>query len=97
MDFQKAEQLKRKNSHLIGKRDNGQTIDELILVPSNPDLAVDFFKLYRQTLDGEKSILPFTGTDVDIVAVFNKKYFEQSFFFHKNILDLPDGLEVITE
>lgn len=97
MEYKKAEQLKRKNVHIIGKQVNGMIIDELILVPTNADLSVDFFRLYRQTLDGTKSIFPFTGADVEILAVFNKKHITQSFFFSENLFDLPDNIGAVLE
>lgn len=97
MEFKKAEQLLIKNKHIIGKQVNGAAIDELILVPTNVDSSVDFFRLYRQSLDGKKSIQPFIGSDVDIIAVFNKKHIAQSFFFHKNIYDLPANIGAVIE
>lgn len=98
MEFDKATELKEKNNHLIGKKDSGATIDELILVPTNADLAEECFKIYLQTLDGEQAILPFAGEDVDIVAVFDKKLIHnRGVFFKTDIFNLPDDLEVITE
>jgi hypothetical protein len=98
MNYNEAVVLKEKNSHLIGKKDKGATIDELILVPTDEDLAEKVLKLYVQTLDSEKAIEPFAGMDVCIVAVFDKKRIRgQNFFFKTDILNLPDELGVITE
>jgi len=98
MEYIKAILLLANNSHLIGKKDKGATIEELILVPTNNELRDEFLKLYLRTQDGQVAIQPFTGTDVDIVAVFDKKRIEiQGIFFHTNIFNLPDNLEVVTE
>lgn len=98
MDINEATILKAKNLHLIGKKDKGATIDELILIPTNSDLADKFLQIYLRILDGEKAIIPFAGSDVYIVAVFDKKRISgQNFFFHTDILNLPDELGVITE
>lgn len=98
MEYNEALQFVEKNLHLIGKKDKGATIEELILVPTNAALRDDFLKLYLRTLDGNLAIQPYIGADVDIVAVFDKKRIvSQGVFFHTNILNLPDNLEVITE
>lgn len=98
MDYQTAINLKIKNKHLIGKLDKGATIDELILVPTNANLTDKFIKLYLQTLDGDESILPFTSSDVDIVAVFDKDRIDgQGVFLHTSIFNLPDNLGVFIE
>lgn len=97
MDFETAEKLKRKNAHLIGKKDKGATIEELILVPTNVDLADAFLKLYLQTLDGKKSISPFAEEDMCVVAVFDKHRIASGFFFHTDISNLPESLGVVME
>ncbi|MBI3510736.1 MAG: hypothetical protein HY064_08730 [Bacteroidetes bacterium] len=97
MEFKQAILLKEKNKHLLGKQDKGATIEELILVPTNNESAEEFLKHYLQILDGEKAIIPFSGSDVDIVAVFDKKKIHAGFFFHTNILNLSDELRVINE
>lgn len=97
MEFNQAIKLKEKNKHLLGKKDKGATIDELILVPTNNDSAEEFLKIYLQLLDGDKAIIPYTGSDVNVVAVFDKKRTHQGFFFFTNIFNLPDELGVIEE
>ena len=98
MNFNEAIILKAKNLHLIGKKDKGATIDELILVPTDQNLADQFLKLYIQTLDGDAAIKPFAGTDVFIVAVFDKKRISgQDFLFQTNIINLPSDLGAIIE
>lgn len=97
MEFNQAVQIKEKNKHLIGKKDKGATIEELILVPTSNPSAEDFLKIYLQLLDGEKAIIPYTGSDVDVVAVFDKKRIHQGFFFHTNIINLSDELGVVVE
>ena len=97
MEFNQAILLKEKNKHLIGKNEKGATIEELILVPTNHESADQFLKIYLQILDGEKAIIPFSGNDVDIVAVFDKKRINGGFFLHTNILNLSDELGVIKE
>jgi hypothetical protein len=45
--------------HLIGKKDKGAIIEELILIPSNAGLKDDFLKLYLSSLNGNVSkIIP---------------------------------------
>lgn len=98
MDFKKAEDLKRKNGHLIGKKDNSATIDELILVPTDASIKEKFLTHYLQILDGDEAIRSFIGVDVDIVAVFDKGRIDgQDIFFHTSIYNLPDNLGAITE
>jgi hypothetical protein len=97
MEFTQAILIKEKNKHLLGKIDNGATIDELILVPTDNKSAEEYLKIYLQLLDGEKAIAPFKGFDVDIVAVFDKKRIHQGFFFHTSIFNLSNQLGVISE
>lgn len=98
MEYNKALKVLANNKHLIGKMDKGATIDELILVPTNSNLTESFLKLYLQTLDGNKAIIPFLNVDVDVVAVFDKKRIVgQGIFFHTNIYNLPEILGIKDE
>ena len=98
MNFQKAKLIKELNINLIGKIYNEATIDELVLFPTNAELSERFTKLYLRTLDGDKAIIPFIGTDVDIVAIFDKNsIMKQHVLFHTSIFDLPKEFKIITE
>jgi hypothetical protein len=98
MEFAKADDLKRKNQHLIGKQYKGATIDELILFPTDIKLSKDYLNIYMQIKDGEQAIKPFSGVDVDVVAVFDKSTIDaQGFLFQTNILNLSSDLGVIID
>lgn len=83
MDFQKAQELKEKNQHLIGMESpKGGTIDEILLVPTNEVQQKQFYQNYILNLDGNTTIIPFTNTDVDIIYVADKcRIIKQSIFF----------------
>jgi len=72
MEYNKAIELIKKNNHLIGKKYAGAIIDEIIPVPSNPEMNELFRFKYKQTLDWQNSILPFTNLDVNLFAIFEK-------------------------
>lgn len=94
MNFNEALELKNKNGHLIGKKDNGATIDELILVPTDSELADIVLKNYLLTLDGNTAVIP-NGADLDVVVVFDKKRIRsQNFFLKTSIFNLPAELGV---
>ena len=98
MNFQKAKLIKEQNVNLIGKMHNGATIDELVLFPTDSKLSEKFTKLYLLTLDGDKAIIPFIGTDVDIVAIFDKdRIMKHKVLFHTSIFNLPPEFKIITE
>lgn len=98
MNYDKALLLLEKNQHLIGKTDNGSTIEELIIVPTDAQLKETFLKIYLQTLNGERAIQSFIGADVDIIAVFDKERIDaQGTFLYTNIFNLPDRVKAIIE
>ncbi|MEO7046398.1 MAG: hypothetical protein ABI091_13895, partial [Ferruginibacter sp.] len=71
---------------------------ELVLFPTNSKITEKFLKSYISTMDSEKAILPFTGTDVDVVAIFDKsRIMERGLVFHVSIFDLPEEFIIITE
>lgn len=97
MEFTQALSIKEKNKYLIGKKNNGACIDELILVPTNNKVSEEFFKIYLQLLDGDKAIIPYSGFDVDIVVVFDKKRICEGVFSYMSIFNLPKELGIIEE
>lgn len=68
------EALDKTNAHkdLLGKKMNGASIDELIIVPTNIELKRQFEESYIDSLDALAAIKPFTNVDVDIFVVFDK-------------------------
>ena len=72
MDFLDAVKIAEANQHLIGKEWKDATIDDIIIVPTNHNQWADFERLYIQTLNAQKAIVPFINSDVDIFVVFNK-------------------------
>lgn len=98
MNYSKACELLLKNNHLLGGKYLGSTIDELILIPTDVELKNIFINIYLETMDGQKAIQSFVGTDVDIVAVFSKRKIElERVFFHINIFNLENDFTLITE
>jgi len=98
MEFEKALNLKKRNNHLLGKKVDSSTIDELILVPTDQASADKYLKAYIQLLDGDKSINPFIGEDVEIFAVFDKRNIRHlNLFNYTNIFNLPSTLVIITD
>jgi len=95
MDFQEALSLQEKNKHLLGKKDKGLAISELILVPTDANLAEKYCQLYIKLLDGEKAAKLIWGADVNVVAVFDKEKIAGTGIFQgTDILLLSPELEV---
>lgn len=67
------EALDKINAHkdLLGKKMNGASIDELIIVPTNIELKRQFEGSYIDCLDAQAAIKPFTNVDV-VFVVFDK-------------------------
>jgi len=98
MNLADALQLRHRNIHLIGQQNKGWTLDELILVPSDPVLAASFKQRYLESLNAEVAFEPFIGADVDVVAVFEKKRITaQGYFFNTDIHNLAGEMAVETE
>lgn len=72
MDFFEAVKLAASKSGLIGKKANGATLDEIIIVPTSINEFEAFKRSYAQTLNAQRSIAPFMGCDVAVMGVFDK-------------------------
>ena len=77
MTFQEALVLAHDSEKLVGTIFNGETIEELLIVPTDKFLHDKFFKEYCSTLNAQSAILPFMDTDVEVVALFKKSYIYQ--------------------
>lgn len=75
MKFLDAVKLANKNTYLIGKSlDNGDIVDDLLIIPINEKELSLFFMYYRQTLCPQKAIEPFINSAVEIVLLFKRDY-----------------------
>ena len=95
MDFINAERLKKLNSHIIGKSFNGCIIEELILGPTDPMLKEKFNEIYYETLDCEKSIIPFIKCDIDIFIICKKDLIRQGIILSTSIFNLPEEFDIV--
>lgn len=73
MTFKEALAIANQKSNLVGTvNSEGATLDEIIIAPSNPTEFAQFEKLYNETLDAQKSIVPFMQSDLIVLGVFDK-------------------------
>ena len=77
MTFQKALFLAHDCEKLVGTKYNGNTIEEILIVPTDKVLYDKFLKEYCSTLNAQAAILPFMDSDVEVVALFKKSYIHQ--------------------
>ncbi len=77
MTFQEALFLANDSEKLVGTKFNGETIEEVLIVPTDKVLHDKFFKEYCSTLNAQAAILPFMDSDVEVVALFKKSYIHQ--------------------
>jgi hypothetical protein len=92
MEYETAKKLLDVNKHLIGKSHNGGTINDVIIIPTDPYLASKFSKLYLTSSDPFESIQPFINEDVEVRVVLLKR----PIFLTTNIFELNKTLGVIT-
>ena len=97
MDFFKAVRIAQVNKHLIGQKRKGETIDDIIIVPTNAKSRSKFDDLYKQTLNAQISIAHFMNEDVEVLIVCNKRLIPQGFMGFESIYNLPDEYEVVTD
>lgn len=73
MRFFEALAVANQKEKLIGKLEkNGAILDEVIIAPSNAEDYQHLISSYIDTLDAQKSIVPYIESDVIVVGVFDK-------------------------
>jgi len=72
MEFLRAVKIADKNKHLIKQQFDEQTIDEIIIHPTDSKQLKEYTALYQSTSDAQQSIIPFIHSDVEISIVLNK-------------------------
>ena len=77
MTFKEALSVVQSSERLIGTKFDGETIDEILVVPTEKSMHDEFFRNYSYTLDAKASILPFVNCDLEVVALFRKNYIRQ--------------------
>lgn len=87
MKFLEAVELASKKSNLIGtSTDNGGTIDDIIIVPTDRLEQEIFIRNYLISFDAQQSIVPYMNSDVQVLAVIDKKRIrEQNIFLYTTI------------
>ncbi len=81
MKFLDAVKLAEMNSHLIGKSNDGERIDEIIIYPTDPNLCHEFKKRYILTMNPQEAIVEFINFDVQVGIVTNKFLIEENGVF----------------
>ena len=77
MTFKEALVLAHDSKKFVGTNYKGETIEEILIVPTNEVQRDKFFKEYCFSLDARTAILPFVDSDVEVVALFKKSYIYQ--------------------
>lgn len=77
MTFKEALVLANDSEKLVGTKYRGETIEEILIVPTDKALHDKFFKEYCISSDAKSAILPFMASDVEVVALFKKNYIHQ--------------------
>lgn len=73
MKFFDALVVANRKAKLVGKlKQNGATLDDVIIAPSNAEDYQCFINSYIDTLDAQKSIAPYIESDVIVLGVFDK-------------------------
>lgn len=97
MDFFSAVKLAKANEHLVGKNVDSNTIEEIIIIPTNEEDRKDFLAQFRRFMDAQRAITPFMKKDVEVFALFKKKCIRtDNLFITTCIRDLPEEIGVIT-
>lgn len=73
MEYKEAILLVEEKRYLIGKKVKGETIDEIIICPTNPNHFKSFETIYNETLSADYAIAPFEKDDVEVGVVIGKK------------------------
>lgn len=87
MEFLEAVKLARKKSNLIGTSTaKGGTIDDIIIVPTDPHERENFIRNYLTSFDAQQSIIPYINSDVQVLAVIDKERIcKQNVFIYTTI------------
>jgi len=72
MTLKEVKEIVNRNKHLIGRKVEGKTIDELLIYPTDLGAYNVFISLYFNSLDNEQSLKPFLKDDLDVKCVLNK-------------------------
>lgn len=94
MDYREAIKVVEANKHLLGKKMNGAVVDEIIIAPIDMVSWEDFESQYVQTNDAQTSILPYINSDLRVIAVFDKKLWDQGVFIYAPIDRLLKNFDV---
>lgn len=95
MNYYEAVKIAKANQHLIGKRWQGTTIDEIIIVPTDTRQREEFERIYVQTWNAQAAITRFINNDVDLVIVCNKSLMRtMGVFCFDSIHNLTEEYEV---
>ena len=86
MTFDEAQKAIDDNKHLIGKKFRGAKIDEFLIVPTDKKLFEIVQRVYVDTLDAQKAILPYVNYDVEVLAICGKQHIRQNSVFPYTIL-----------
>lgn len=73
MTFFEALPLAKDKTSLIGTCINGDKIDDILIVPTNPDELKSYIDLYISTKNAQQAIAPFMASDVKVVALFKRE------------------------
>ena len=95
MDYLKALLLRDSNLHLIGQREPeyNLVVDDIIILPTNKAIAMEFAKRYVDNIDQIESLMQFEGVDVDVYALFFKRIIPVTFALkYCPISDIPGAV-----
>lgn len=86
MKFLEAVELASKKSNLIGtSTDKGGTIDDIIIVPTDPREREGFIRSYLMSFNAQQSIVPYINSDVQVLAIDKERIREQNIFIYTTI------------
>lgn len=73
MTFQEALKVANEKECLVNKLSlNNATLNEVLIAPTDPEEFAIFTQHYQQTLDAQKSIMPFIQSNLIVLGVFDK-------------------------
>jgi hypothetical protein len=74
MKFEEAIVKAKAKSTLIGSKINEDTVEDILIIPTDDKFRQEYLDLYLPTFDAQKAIAPFTSEDVKVVAIFKRDY-----------------------
>lgn len=87
MNYTEAKKIQEEKVHIIGTKIKGETIDELIICPTNPTQLEIFKTIYNETQSAEFATSQFLNEDLDIAVVIGKKRLVQGLMISWMSLD----------